>query len=412
MAVLDDEVLGARAGTTLAVGTNQTAKQPTVDHTVSTAAGRFGRKVPILAGRADPHLFLALQRSVGNAATARFVHAQRRAEGLQRACDCGGSCSECTARTPVDIADETSLVRTSLQRLPDGTVQREPDPADLTGSNFAALDPRLQAKLKDKAVFNWGGKATLKEALDAMSNASVAVMSRIGAMISATSPWLWSYVAKIGGGGWITDNFGMGFTWTDGAALGAALAANGSFCQDNPITAQYYHGTTSAYRQIGSNAGTATMHIITAGRTEVHIDAHQPVEGKEANGRCNYDFKAWMGHAVDVAGDGKGGATETAVGRYAGVYGEIDGAKRDMFYRPKLDDDGLAGAAETLKTISMKVQRYAAMGKMIGNEWEGDQEMLKDSVTMAVLVDAESIVRQIRAAQSERRPSSRGPSKL
>jgi hypothetical protein len=364
--------------------------------------------------RPNELLFTSLQRSIGNLAVGQFLTSKSAAKTigptvLQRACDCGGACAECLAQRPVDVPEETTTDAASLRRLPAETLQRDADAGDVTGTNLVALDSQLLAKLKDRAVFDWGGKATLKEALNAKSNASVAIMSRIGAMISATAPWLWGYVAKIDGGGWITDNFGMGFTWTNGAALSAALAADGGFCEDNPITAQHYHGTTGAFRQIGSRAGTATMHIITSGRTEVHIDVHQPVEGKEANGRCNYDLSAWMGHATDVAGGGDSGATGTALGRYAGVYGSVDNAKKDMFYRPATDDKDLLLAVETLKPISITVQRYAAMGKMIGNEWEGDQALLQDTQSMAVLVRAEEMVRRVRSDQHQRRPSSRGP---
>jgi hypothetical protein len=344
-------------------------------------------------------------RGTGAAEAARPVpaqHVEHPRPVLQRACDCQGSCVQCAGKRPVEIPDESTLAALSLQRVP--TETQPEDPSSLTGSPFAVMDPQLQAKLKDRDVFSWGTYPTLKVALHEQSNGSIAVMSRIGAMISATAPWLWDHVAKIGGNGWVTDNFGMGFTWKDGAALARQLRWDVEFCKDNPHTAQKYHGTTDAFRQIGTRAGTATMHIITSGRTEVHIDAHQPVEGKETNGSCNYDLTEWMGHIIDVEGGGSSGANGTAVGRYAGVYSAVDAAKKDQYYRSSLDDADLDRAVVTLKTVGLAVQRYAAMGKMVGNEWEGDRAMLRDAPTMAVVSQAELMVRQVREAQSRRSP--------
>lgn len=142
----------------------------------------------------------------------------------------------------------------------------EKDPTDLTGTPFEKFDGKLQKVLKDKAVFPWS-KPTLAETLGEMSNGSVATLARIGAMISATAPFLWDYVKRIGGGGWITDNFGVGIDWTDGAGLGDRLTADPNFCKDNPATAKHYHGTTSAFRQISRQPGTPSMHVITAGKT-------------------------------------------------------------------------------------------------------------------------------------------------
>jgi hypothetical protein len=51
---------------------------------------------------------LGLQRSVGNAATAQFVQRLAEAPGVQRACDCGGSCPTCSgggAAAEPDTAD-------------------------------------------------------------------------------------------------------------------------------------------------------------------------------------------------------------------------------------------------------------------------------------------------------------------
>ncbi|MDT5010567.1 MAG: hypothetical protein QOH57_2184 [Mycobacterium sp.] len=302
------------------------------------------------------------------------------------------------------------LASKQVQRTPNPVVQREGEknPADLTGTVFEKLDTQLQAKLKDKEVFTWS-HPTLAETLNELSNASVATMARIGAMITATAPFLWNHVKKIGGGGWITDNFGMGFAWKDNGALADALAASDNFCKDNPITAKYYHGTTSAFRQISASPGGASMHVVTEGHTEVHIDAHQPVEGKETKwpwaGQCNYDLSAWMSHAGDVGGGGASGARGTAVGRYAVARDNVTAARKDAYYRKDKDEDQLVEADANLTAISMVVQKYAAMGAMVGSEWEGDQEMLKDVVTITKLQHAEDLIRTVNIAQSERTPS-------
>lgn len=289
-------------------------------------------------------------------------------------------------------------------------VQRDgdKDPADLTGTPFAALDGRLQTALKDKTVFPWS-RPTLAESLGTLSNGSLATLARIGALLSARAPFLWDHVARLGGGDWITDNFGMRVGWRDGAAVGALLAAHPDFCRDNPATATIYHGTTSAYRQIAATAGTPSLHVITAGTTEVHIDVHQPVEGKEQSwpwqGQCNYDLSAWWDHAADVmGGGGGGGAIGTAIGRYARARDGINVARRAGWYRREPDEPRLLQAEEHLQAIATTVQRYAAMGGLVGDVWEGDRQMLADAPTMARLQQAEELVRLVDLAQFDRRP--------
>lgn len=222
-------------------------------------------------------------------------------------------------------------------------------------------------------------------------------MARIGAAISATAPFIWVHVARIRGG-WITDNFGLKIDWTDGSALGAVLAGDDNFCRDNPLTAMAYHGTTSAYRQIPKSPGAASMHVITAGSTEVHIDVHQPVEGKETSwpwaGQCDYDLSAWSDHASDVMGGG--GAAGTAVGRCASARDGINKARVSGYFVKEKHGARLDQAEETLNSVGLKVQKYAAMGAMIGNEWEGEKEMLKDVATMSKLEDAEKLISEVR----------------
>jgi hypothetical protein len=279
------------------------------------------------------------------------------------------------------------------------------NPADLAGSVFEKLDDKLKVKLADKNVFPWS-KPTLAASLNELPNAVIAIMSRIGAMVSKTAPFLWDFVAKIEPGGWITDNFGMPFTWTDGAALGAKLAAEPTFCKDNPASAWWYHNTTSAYRQIAGTPGGAALHVITAGKTEVHIDVHQPVKGKDKSwlsaGQCEYDLSAWWDHAGDVTA-GKTGARATPIGRYGTVRGGIDHARKAPYYREDKDEPQLTEAENRIKAVSMRVQKYAAMGAMVGNEWAGDQEMLKDPEAMSALEHGEEVLRSVELAQVDRR---------
>jgi hypothetical protein len=301
-----------------------------------------------------------------------------------------------------------------MQRLvsePVAVVQRQPQraPDDLTGTVFERLDASLQKVLKDKTKFTWT-KPTLEETLNSLTNGQLTTLARIGAMISATAPFLWEFVAKIYGGAWITDNFGTPFDWTDGPALAAKLAADPNFCKDNPKTAQEYHGTTSAFRQIPRaplKPGSPALHVITDGRTEIHVDAHQPVEGKEQSGMCNYDLREWLSHASDVA-LGIGGARATTVGRFATARNATGPLRESRSYEKAEDETKLAKADTTLESISMKVQRYAALGGMIGDEWEGDREMRKDAPVMAALQEAEGLIDGVRYAQAARNVVPRG----
>lgn len=330
----------------------------------------------------------ALQAAAGNRAVAAALGGV-----VQRSCACGGTCPSCQLAGPEPVA-----------------VQRQ-GPAvadDLAGTPFASFDPQLRAKLAEPGVFDRGGAPTLAAALDRLPNAVVAALARVGAMISATAPFLWAYVAKIHGG-WITDNFGVGVAWTDGAALAGVLAADPGWCRDNPATARWYHGSTAAYRQIPARPGAASLHVITAGSTDVHIDVHQPVEGKEESwpwrGQCNIDWSAWASHAGDVGGGG--GARGTTVGRYATARGRIEelrsAAEATDAQRRRLD-----AAAAHLDKIAEKVQKYAAVGNMAGDEWEGDRQMTADRPVMAELEAAEAILREVASEQATERMGQRG----
>ncbi|WP_395729313.1 hypothetical protein [Nakamurella sp.] len=283
---------------------------------------------------------------------------------------------------------------------PPGTPAADRKPEDLTGTPFESLDPTLKTKLADKSVYDWKGKPTLAEALNEESNANLAAIARVAAMITASAAFLWKYVSAINGA-WVTDNFGVGFSWNDPGSLTADLVGSGNFCRDNPVTARWYHGSPNAFRQIPGSPGSPSLHVITGGHTDVHIDLHQPIEGKETGwfaGQCNLDLGAWWDHAGDVVSGG--GATGTAVGRFGVARGNLtdlrSGAVED-------ETRQLDVAKGKLDSIMYVVQKYAAMGAMVGNEFEGDRQMLADKATMKTLEEAEGILVQVRTDRTARR---------
>jgi hypothetical protein len=312
----------------------------------------------------------AVQRTAGNLALSRLI-AQRQSRPA-----------------PTDPAPQP------------GTPAADKKPEDLTGTPFESLDPMLKTKLADRSIYDWKGKPTLAEALNEESNAGLAAIARVAAMISASAPFLWKYVAGISGA-WVTDNFGVGFTWNDPGTLTADLVGNGSFCRDNPVTARWYHGSPNAFRQIPGSPGSPSLHVITGGHTDVHIDLHQPIEGKETGffaGQCNLDLGAWWDHAGDVVSGG--GATGTAVGRFGVARGTLNELRTGAVEEENRQLDVAKGKLDSIMYV---VQKYAAMGAMVGNEFEGDRQMLADKATMKALEEAEGILQEVRTARTARR---------
>lgn len=339
-------------------------------------AGRMG---PLRGAYAVGQL-LDIQRTAGNAAAG--LAAQRCGDIPPESCPCHGN-----GPAPEAVQRDTPAATTTK------------DPTDLSGTPFDSLDATLKPKLADQSVFSWRGKATLAEALNEIPNAQLAALSRVAAMISGTAPFLWKYVAKIGGT-WVTDNFGVGIEWLSSGSLTSDLQASGNFCKDNPVTAKWYHGSTNAFRQIPSAPGAASLHVITGGSTDVHIDMHQPIAGKEKSwpfaGQCDLDLSAWASHAGDVMGGG--GARDTAVGRFGEARAGITRGQDDV-YGTDEQRKRLAEATRLLNEIMGTVQKYAAMGGMVGDEFEGDRAMLKDKATMGKLEQAEGIIRDVRGEQ-------------
>lgn len=92
-------------------------------------------------------MVLALQLSFGNGAVAGLLHGGRRVE-VQRACSCGTACPTCQQQE--DVTTPCGGLAFPVQRSTASVVQRDKDPADLTGTPFVSLDGNLQTKLKDK----------------------------------------------------------------------------------------------------------------------------------------------------------------------------------------------------------------------------------------------------------------------
>lgn len=282
-----------------------------------------------------------------------------------------------------------AIVQRDQDGCPLGEAQQR-DPNSLTGTRFDAFDPQLKDKLATSNAK--GSHPTLAEALCAKSNAEIAVLARVGSMISRSAPFLWTFVEGFDNA-WITDNFGIRCRWTSASGLAAALGASAGWCQDFWASALAYHGTTQCYRQIPGSPGAASLHVAVEGSHDIHIDVHQPVEGKEPWGTCNYNVSAWASHASDVQG---GGARSTPIGRYS--------AARDRLNRLPSTPTGtqesrIAQARRLLDAIQWKVQRYAAMGELAqdvaGADWAGDAEMRRDRETMTSLEQAEALIDEV-----------------
>lgn len=388
-----------RAGRSCLIG-------PVLDHVHRAAPRAVGRAV--LPPRAAPRPFvpdggrltapalLELQRLAGNAGVTQLL---QRMTPVQR---CGPLRPDCGCAGNHEPADESQ--HTAAQRQADGGTPAAPpgaaqgqDPGDLTGTPYASFDPTLKEKLADKSVYDWGGAATLAAALDNKPMDMVTSLARVAAMITASAPYLWQHVQKIKWG-WITDNFGMSVEWSNASALGNSLETDPGWCRDNPITSRWYHNSTDSYRQIPGSPGGASLHAtITGSSTDIHIDVHQPIEGKETGfpwaGQCDLDLSAWWDHAGNVLSGG--GASGTAVGRCGQASRDADAARKDPYYDkgsmgPRLDE-----ATQLLTAITPMVRKYAAMGAMVGDEWEGDKQMQQDADTMSKLTRAEELIRGV-----------------
>jgi hypothetical protein len=282
------------------------------------------------------------------------------------------------------------------------TVQRVTDPDDLSGSPFASLAPGVKKVLP--RLIDKGAKPTLAEALNELSNETIASIARVGSDIATNDPGLFDHIEKIKGG-WITDNYGIGIVWKDIDAAKSYLLKSSplKWCQDDPVSSLWYHGTTDTYRQIPDTAGDLAMHVSFDRNTaDIHIDLHQPVDGKiPFTGYCSYQGKSLIeGHAKDVLGGA--GARVLPIGRYANARGDInrlrDKVSGDSDKKARLD-----GAAADLDAISAKVTEYAAEGGQEGQQFAGDKAMAADDATMDRLKKAEAAIADVKKSTEKKR---------
>jgi hypothetical protein len=283
-----------------------------------------------------------------------------------------------------------SLGNAAVQRLFGRDVQRDAggagappattaDPNDLTGTPFKSLDERLRRKLADTG---FRGGDTLAKALGALSNEAINAMARVGAMLSATDPAVWDLVARIKGA-WVTDNWGMGVVWTDEKAVTDHCQPDNTWCKDSPLNPM--HETHNAWRRVTRGGGPG-LHLIldnSGGTSDIHVDAHQPVEGKNKDGSCDMPIGDTITHMLEVGlahGGGLAGARDTPVGQYS--WAQAQAANPPANVGPK----AAQGARAELDAIANVVTTYAAMGRLVdGRLSEGDKAMAADAATMAHL---------------------------
>ena len=287
-------------------------------------------------------------------------------------CACG-SCETCTQKA----------ASTAVQLDPTEPAERpapERDPNDLTGTKFEPFDSNLKHKLVE---CNFKGEhPTLEAALTTLTNVAISSMARVASTVSAIDPALWGFIRRINGG-WITDNWGMGVTWDEvGVAAHCIGSGPKAWCKDNPTTAKIYHGTENSYRRVTAGSGPGLHVIINGGGSDVHVDAHQPVDKKDEDGSCCTDSIGWISHAWDVAGPG--GAKSSPIGRY--------GRARDQINRKVVGPLKLGEAKNQLDMIADRVTVYAANGKREGETFEGDRLMLADRYVMERLETAERML--------------------
>lgn len=290
---------------------------------------------------------------------------------------------------PGDAAERhagAGLRPTPVRPAPADTVHRQQkaggDPNDLTGTTYANFHPTLQAVLAKK--FPKGNHATLAEALNELTNVEVSVLARVGSRVSEYDPAVWDFITSMPvKGGWITDNWGM-FVSVDMKGMSGHLAGSESskkWCEDNRVTALFFHGTTDCWREpAGGNPG---LHIPVRpnGTADIHIDFHQPVDND-----CSFQPGNWVEHAKDVELDR--GAQTTGIAKYGYLRDQIGGkaAARGV------SAENIAKAKALLDSIEAKVREYASKGTLQGASFEGDAALAQDSATMAVLNQADALL--------------------
>jgi hypothetical protein len=157
----------------------------------------------------------------------------------------------------------------------------------------------------------WGGAPTSFD--DAISRIGVAEQNNALKWLhtrAAAITGLWPFIKFIHNL-WSGDSHGFAFTCTDKVRLRAFLDSSASFCRDIPTMMSDHQaaGPAQCWREIIS--GIAGLHICVptddaadqrtvAGESSIHIDPHQIVKAKDADGTCSYSATGLLDHARDV----------------------------------------------------------------------------------------------------------------
>lgn len=200
---------------------------------------------------------------------------------------------------------------------------RPPDPCALpSGSPYAAMPAPLRETLcrsyaahvagTNRYLDNafWGGPPRDFEA--ALRSFDAPAFSAVRQVYdrAAAVPSLWGFIQYVHNA-WASDSLGFTFTCPSKPALRTFLDASPSFCRDIPLMQSDHQscGPAQCWREV-VNAGPG-LHIClinndtidqatVAGESGIHVDPNQIVEGREADGVCNYSAWGAVRHGRDV----------------------------------------------------------------------------------------------------------------
>lgn len=247
---------------------------------------------------------------------------------------------------------------------------------DLAGTVYDSFHPSLKAALATK--FPKGNHTGLADALNVLSNETVAILARIGSRIGDYDPDVWKYIKAIPTSGWITDNWGAMFP-VDTNGMIAHLKGSPKWCKDDPDSSKQWHGTENCWREPAGGMPGLHIPVREDGTSDLHVDYHQPAEmGSEGNCRFLTTPGGLIGHAEDVLGGG--GARLTGVAMYGQHRARLETAAADG-----VDPRDIEDARQQLDSIANKVRQYAAQGQLEGSQFAGDKAMAADADTMTVL---------------------------
>ncbi len=293
---------------------------------------------------------------------------------IRRACQ---KCEENELkRQPTKEEEEEKLQRQPMPVMPEVVARRPGDADDLTGTVYDSFHPSLKAALTTK--FPKGSHTRLADALNDLTNETVAILTRIGSRIGDYDPDVWTYIKAIPTSGWITDNWGAMFP-VDTTGMIAHLTGSPKWCKDDPDSAKEWHGTENCWREPAGGMPGLHIPVRDNGTSDLHVDYHQPVEmGSGGNCRFWTTPGGLIGHAEDVLAGG--GARLTGVAMYSQHRARLDTAAADG-----VDPGSIEDARKLLDSIANKVRQYASQGQLQGSEFAGDKAMAADEETMMVL---------------------------